>query len=331
MNELERSTWTSVNVGISIFTKKIMPKQRVVASSRRLNFISLSDMDLHCILPPSLPLVVLQVLPDLMPPAPVSVLQAVAPASISPAQIAAQFIVTPEEPLMSPPTPPSLSSTSSTQFFRPPLPTHADRNTLRFVQPSRQLAKSSDAQKASLKIRQDANEAEQKTMNTELSALLSKHRLELTELAGRHGKKFEYIEKLISSSKHYKAKRVVNIENAKLHAKATEINAGQLSYLCFFILISCSFPTDRSVGDRVKLPELRQMVKEDPAFQDLSKEQEDELREEVMALREQKKLGARPTNHAASQDYRHQLEALNDQVRFYLHVLFMTSVLILIL
>ena len=82
----------------------------------------------------------------------------------------------------------------------------------------------------------------------------------------------------------------------------------------FLLLISCSFPTDRSLSYHVKLPELRQMVKEDPAMQDLSKEEENELREEVIAVREQKMFGARPTNHAASQDYRCQLESLNDQV-----------------
>lgn len=116
----------------------------------------------------------------------------------------------------------------------------------------------------------------------------------------------------------------MNIENAKLHAKATEINAGQFKLLCCrnFALNSSSFPTDRLVGDRVKLPELRQMVKEDPAMQDLSEEQENELRLEVVAVREQKKLGARPTNQSASQDYRCQLEALNDQVSsIYTHYL----------
>lgn len=38
---------------------------------------------------------------------------------------------------------------------------------------------------------------------------------------------------------------------------------------------------------------------------------------EVIAVREQKKLGARPTNQAAAQDYRHQLESLNDQVSLF--------------
>lgn len=65
------------------------------------------------------------------------------------------------------------------------------------------------------------------------------------------------------------------------------------------------------------------MVKEDSAMQDLTEEQEKELRDEVIAIREQKKLGARPTNHAASQDYRCQLEALNDQVSsIYKHCLY---------
>lgn len=77
------------------------------------------------------------------------------------------------------------------------------------------------------------------------------------------------------------------------------------------------FPLERSVGDRVKLPELRQMVRDDPALQDLSKEEEEELRMEVIAVREQRKLGARPTNQAASQDYRRQLESLNDQVSLF--------------
>ena len=71
---------------------------------------------------------------------------------------------------------------------------------------------------------------------------------------------------------------------------------------------------DRSRGDCIKLSELRQRVKEDPAMQNLSKDEEEELRKEVTDLREQRQLGARPTNAAACQDYRHQLKSLNDQV-----------------
>ena len=55
-------------------------------------------------------------------------------------------------------------------------------------------------------------------------------------------------------------------------------------------------------------------MKNDPAFQDLTKEQEEELREELLSARDQKRLGARPSNKSASQDYRHQLGQLNDKV-----------------
>lgn len=307
---LDKSTFTKKSTCPNNASHPLTDMEQCVASS----------MD-HNIAPP---LAALQAPPDSMS-APVSVPQGIMPSPSILAHSAAipAPISTPTQPVASsasslpPPSESLLPTTSSTQFFQPPLPTHADRNALNFVQPSRKLAKLSDAQKASLKIRRDADEAEQKAMNAELTVLLTKHRLELTELAGRHGKKVEYIDKLIGTSKHYKTKRGVNIENAKLHAKATEINSGKLSCLYFFFLISRSFPIDRSVGDRVKLPELRQMVKEDTAMQDLSEEQENELREEVIAMREQKKLGARPTNHSASQDYRHQLESLNDQVRFY--------------
>jgi hypothetical protein len=97
------------------------------------------------------------------------------------------------------------------------------------------------------------------------------------------------------------------------------------SFLCFFCSHAFSPPTDRSLGDRVKLPELRQMVRDDPQMQDLSKEEEDELREEVVAAREEKKLGARPTNQSASQDYRRQLESLNEQVMFFLPAVSITG------
>ena len=55
-------------------------------------------------------------------------------------------------------------------------------------------------------------------------------------------------------------------------------------------------------------------MKDDPDFQDLSKEQEEELREELSSARDLKRLGARPSNRSAAQDYRRQLEQLNDEV-----------------
>ena len=78
-----------------------------------------------------------------------------------------------------------------------------------------------------------------------------------------------------------------------------------------FFLLGCSH---REVGDRLRIAEIRQLVKDDPDFQDLSKAQETELREELLASRDLKRLGARPSNRSAAQDYRRQLKQLNNEV-----------------
>ena len=70
------------------------------------------------------------------------------------------------------------------------------------------------------------------------------------------------------------------------------------------------------MGDRVRLPEIRAMVREDPNFQNLTKEQEQEMKDEVMALRQEKKVGARPTNQSAALDYCRNLTFLNDEVSY---------------
>ena len=70
------------------------------------------------------------------------------------------------------------------------------------------------------------------------------------------------------------------------------------------------------MGDQVRLPEIWAMVREDPNFQNLTKEQEQEMKDEVMALRQEKKVGARPTNQSAALDYRRNLTFLNDEVSY---------------
>ena len=70
------------------------------------------------------------------------------------------------------------------------------------------------------------------------------------------------------------------------------------------------------MGDRVRLPEIRAMVREDPNFQNLTKEQEQEMKDEVMALRQERKVGACPTNQSAAMDYRRNLSSINDEVSY---------------
>ena len=73
---------------------------------------------------------------------------------------------------------------------------------------------------------------------------------------------------------------------------------------------------DLPVGERVKVAELRNLIAEDPAFQNLSTELEEEMKQAVLDHRELKKVGACPTNKSAAQDYRGQLTQMNFEVRF---------------
>ena len=73
---------------------------------------------------------------------------------------------------------------------------------------------------------------------------------------------------------------------------------------------------DLELGERIKLPELRQLVADDPAYNNLTLEEEDQLKRDVLELREQKKIGARTTNKSAAQDYRAQMTQMNNEVRF---------------
>ncbi|EDR15662.1 uncharacterized protein LACBIDRAFT_320606 [Laccaria bicolor S238N-H82] len=104
-----------------------------------------------------------------------------------------------------------------------------------------------------------------------------------------HNTKLEYIQKLTSQSSHYKQKRAVTIQNAKLHAKSLEVNGALFK--------------DLELGDRIKVKELRQLVHDDPTYQNLTTEEEERMKQDVLELREQRKTGARPTNKSAAQDY----------------------------
>ena len=72
---------------------------------------------------------------------------------------------------------------------------------------------------------------------------------------------------------------------------------------------------DLELGERIKVKELRQLVRDDPAYQNLTMEEEDKMKQDVLELREQKKVGARPTNKSAAQDYRAQMTQMNNEAR----------------
>lgn len=106
--------------------------------------------------------------------------------------------------------------------------THAGRNPSQPQQQTRLLAHHSLslAQKATRSLRLLADHAKANDLTAALDIVLARHSAELEDFAKEHDTKMEYITKLTSQSSHYKTKRGVTIQNAKLHAKSLEVNAG---------------------------------------------------------------------------------------------------------
>lgn len=72
--------------------------------------------------------------------------------------------------------------------------------------------------------------------------------------------------------------------------------------------------SDLRLGDRKKMVEIRELVKGDSTYDNLTKEEEEEMKNELLSYRELKKKGARTTNKSAAQDYRSACANLNDEV-----------------
>jgi hypothetical protein len=146
-----------------------------------------------------------------------------------------------------PPVPPAAESLPQSAIIPvPPVPTavtpssltsiatYAERNPQMIVQNARVHPNKSDAQKATSDLRRLAQHEKKTLLATELGEFMERQRNELDDLADRHVTTVEVLEKLLNYTPHYLRKvRDINIENAKIHAKAEEVNAGKLRYpLC---------------------------------------------------------------------------------------------------
>lgn len=111
--------------------------------------------------------------------------------------------------------------------------THALRNPHLPQQIPRVFSKVTltEAQKATRKIRAAAEKDKHANLILGLDSLLEKHALELEALAKEHSVGSEYLSKLRLQSSHFKDKRNVNLNNAKIHAKAVEVNGGKVLLL----------------------------------------------------------------------------------------------------
>ena len=137
-------------------------------------------------------------------------------------------------PPQSPFCSPFASPTTSTPSLPYPFPTlghstlpttHATRNPHLSVQESHAHPRISGAQKATKVLQAKATREKHVLLSEAIQELQEKHEWEFGALARAHLVTPEYINKLIAT-RHFKMKRDVSLENAKIHAKSIEVNAG---------------------------------------------------------------------------------------------------------
>ena len=88
---------------------------------------------------------------------------------------------------------------------------------------------------------------------------------------------------------------------------------------------------DLELGEKIKLADLRQLIKDDTAYDNLTVEEEDRMKKDLLELRVQRKIGARPSNKSAAQDYRAQMTNMNSEVCFHSSFLSLSLTLLLII
>lgn len=132
--------------------------------------------------------------------------------------------------------------------------THAQRNPHLPQQIPRVFNRAplTEAQKATRSLRAASQKEKHTALVSGLDALLVKHNAEIDELAKGHSVAPDYLNKLRLQSPHFKDKRSVSITNAKIHAKAIEVNAGKLSLILFITSFRTANSIRRSTRWRTK-------------------------------------------------------------------------------
>ncbi|KAF8338599.1 hypothetical protein F5887DRAFT_982590 [Amanita rubescens] len=133
-------------------------------------------------------------------------------------------------------------------------------------------------------------------MEKDIKEMLARHQTDIEDLAAKHGRKPDYIKKIVTNQTCYKSTRNVSLHNAIIHHKNVEINAG------------------RALGERVPLNEIQKMAKTDPELQNLSEEKKRELLDALEEHRKVNEHGLRTSNLSASLDMKSTMDQIGSEM-----------------
>lgn len=158
------------------------------------------------------------------------------PRVVNPTPSAQEIIHTsnPNSPSHRPPSPSSPTTVNAPQPIHPvhrPAPPQDpnDLATAQLTQPPQRnrLPVTSNAG-AAARLQREVNRVAREKFDTALQALLAVHNKQLEQLGVEHGYKLPYVKKVANNAVNYVKPRAINLQNAKLHHKAQELNFGEL-------------------------------------------------------------------------------------------------------
>ena len=137
----------------------------------------------------------------------------------------------------------------------------------------------------------------------------------------KYGMKVKEVRRRMLASSGFKTKRKISLYNAKISKIMAGLNEGERvsssirADADIILVFAC---TDREVGERYKIPEVKRMVGADPSMlEGFTAEEEEAMVAAVHEKRKRKYRGTRANNLAAGADARRTVERLMVEVRSY--------------
>jgi hypothetical protein len=195
--------------------------------------------------------------------------------------------------------------------------TWAKRNALQKIQRTREPArKLTDAEKASRQLAAGLKKQKQTQLNDAVAAYILERTDKLKEVADTHGVKITKIEDMVNAATHYKKSRTPSLANAVVHYLAKTVNESQSLTASSIYIDSLSRLSDLPLGERKSLAGLKKMAQDDPELQseNLSKERRQDLINDLVEARAEKKTNARGNNRAAARDVQATIDRVTDEV-----------------
>ncbi|KAG1785813.1 uncharacterized protein HD556DRAFT_1236368 [Suillus plorans] len=177
------------------------------------------------------------------------------------------------------------ANNSSWAARNPDRPVLASREPLTTAQKAR-----AKAQRASRKITSQQRKEAEDMLNSAIQQMLAEEAQKVNDIALEHGVTVEKVKKLMGGIKNYKSSRSAQLENALMHVKAEQVNK------------------DLPRGAKFGAKDLRMLVKEDTAMQNLTEGEKQQYIDNLIEHRAMQNMSVRATNASAARDVQSTLD-----------------------